>query len=612
MRRYSLLPILIFVFAISAQPGSSISLLEGLSNLLYNIRYLPIGLVQFLYDDFQFSRQEFPDTDVPNNSEFDFIVVGAGSAGSIISARLTEDNFTVLLVEAGGPEHLLYDIPLAALFYQFSALNWDFRTEPSDKYCRGMVENRCAWVRGRVMGGTSTINAMIVTRGGSADYDAWEAMGNPGWGYKDVLKYFMKIERVLPSKDQNYDYEYRGTEGPIPVGYSYHSPVADAFLQAASDAGFERIDYNGKQHIGFSIIQANIEKGERFSANRAYLRPIRDRKNLVLTRTSLVTKVNMDKGSKRALGVTYLKNGKKITVKARREVILSAGAIQTPQLLMVSGLGPAEELKRHKIEVIKDIPGVGQNLVDHVTYFSHDFVMNTTGLTYRTQDIVKPTDRKLAQYFGKREGFVAGDTAVEAIGYVNVDDLEARDGQSNIENLYLDGSLPFNDRILQRGLLMKPEIFHKTYAKYQNYYSFSIIPVLLKPKSRGEIKLRSSDVRDKPIIIPNYYDHPDDVKTMIKGLKFQLELAKKPSLQKYNATLVPEPIWGCQNYTFMSDDYWECAIRTLTFTFWHFGGTATMGPESNPMSVVDERLKVSCELQSGLNLIQNFWILSSK
>ncbi len=343
---------------------------EGLLNLT-------VGVRKFLRENEQLTSTGLKDITPINNEEYDFIVVGAGSAGATIAARLSEvPDVTVLLIEAGKNENLFMDIPIIVNYLQLSdEVNWKYQTEPSENYCLGMTDYKCNWPRGKVMGGSSVLNYMIATRGDPRDYDNWAAMGNDGWSYKDVFKYFMKLE-TIGIDDLTRDKAMHNTNGPLYIGYpSFHTPLAESFLEAGQELGYPKIDYNADQHVGFSYIQSTTKNGTRMSTNKAYLHPAKKRKNLFLSKLSHVNKVLIDE-NKRAYGVEFTKSNVTIRVTARKEVILSAGAINSPQILMLSGVGPSKHLTEMNIDVVQDAP-VGENLMDHVSYGGLVFLLTS-------------------------------------------------------------------------------------------------------------------------------------------------------------------------------------------------------------------------------------------
>lgn len=298
---------------------------------------------------------------------YDFIIVGGGSAGSVLANRLSENPYwNILLIEAGPDEISLTDMPLMFPTIQLSPFDWQYQTEPGEKYCKSMKEGRCNWPRAKVLGGCSTMNAMLYIRGNRRDYDRWEYLGNPGWGYDDVLPYFKKSEdmRIEEFRDD----EYHGKDGFLTVEhFRYHSAIMDWFLDAAKELGYKVLDVNGEYQTGFTPAHGTLRDGLRCSTAKAFLRPCCNRENLHITLLSTVEKVVIDPESYRATGVVVSKLGAKKTVYADREVILSAGSLQSPQLLMLSGVGPRDHLESLGIPVYVESPGVGIGLLKHLS-----------------------------------------------------------------------------------------------------------------------------------------------------------------------------------------------------------------------------------------------------
>lgn len=295
---------------------------------------------------------------------YDFIIIGGGSSGATIATRLSEiEQWNVLLLEAGPDESFLSEVPMIFPTLQQSKFDWKFKTKKSDRYCLAMNDGQCNWPRGKVLGGSSVLNAMLYIRGNKRDYDHWESLGNPGWSWKHVIHYFKKLENMRDPEFIHSD--MHGTNGPLSVErFKFNSPLVKVFLEAASEMRYLNPynEMNGKQQTGFSKPHGTIRDGLRCSTAKAYLRPAAHRKNLHVALNAFVEKILIDKTTKRAFGCIFKKDNQKYVVFASKEVILSSGAIQSPQLLKLSGVGPQDELLKHNIDVIFHSPGVGENL----------------------------------------------------------------------------------------------------------------------------------------------------------------------------------------------------------------------------------------------------------
>ncbi|XP_018377167.1 PREDICTED: glucose dehydrogenase [FAD, quinone]-like [Trachymyrmex cornetzi] len=537
----------------------------------------------------RFQSQEVSDMTPRHNEEFDFIVIGAGTAGATIAARLSEiSEYRVLLIEAGPHEEFYMDIPaLAPMLSSDSNINWKYKTKPSNKYCLGMKGNSCIYPAGKVIGGSSVLNYMAATRGNAEDYDGWAEMGNEGWAYEDILKYFIKMEAMDISELKSDTY-YHGTNGPVHINYaSPYTPLAEAFLEAGKELGYSLVDYNGKNQIGFSYLQFTIMNGTRMSSNRAYLHPIHDRKNLYVTLESTATKLLIDSRTKRAIGVEFVKHNQTTRVFASKEVILCAGAIKSPQLLMLSGIGPANHLCELGINVIQNAP-VGKNLMDHATFYGLTWTSNAS-MNSQFSELFNLINPHVTDCLTKTDCLIPLTSRAEALGFINTKQSKKRNGLPDIELIFASGPL-IEDFILSRLLDYKDPLRQE--RKYCDGHDWFLAPILLKPKSRGQLTLLANDINVKPNIVPNYFSNPDDVKTMIAGIRTALSIGRTSAMQTFDSKLSNYTYTECNDYEYDSDAYWECALRITTSTIFHYSGTCKMGARGDPTAVVDPKLKV--------------------
>ncbi|MHC2253969.1 choline dehydrogenase-like flavoprotein [Bradyrhizobium embrapense] len=487
---------------------------------------------------------------------FDFVVVGAGSGGCAVAGRLSEDPATsVAVLDAGGKnDNWVVTTPGAIILMLSGKLNnWAFDTVPQ-KGLNGRIGYQ---PRGKGLGGSSAINAMVYIRGHRADYDHWASLGNTGWSYADVLPYFKRSEH-----NTELDGEYHGKGGPLNVtGLQSDNPVKEMFLQGAREAQFRiRDDFNGAEQEGLGIYQVTQRNGERWSAARGYIHPHMGRRpNLRVETQAQATRILFE--GKRAVGVEYMQGKEKKVLRARREVILSAGAFQSPQLLMLSGVGDAAALGKHGIASVHQLPGVGQNLQDHPD-FVFGFASDAPYFSGLSWGGIGRIIKGIGQYRRERRGPMTSNVA-ECGGFLKTrPDLDVPD--------------------IQLHFCMAMVEDHGRKPRWGTGFSCHVC--LLRPASRGNVWLNSADPLAAPAIDPNFFGEDSDVETMVAGFKMTKRLLDTPALR----ALQQKDMFTSDVRT---DDDIRNVLRARSDTVYHPVGTCRMGT-NDPLAVVDPKLRV--------------------
>ena len=512
------------------------------------------------------------------NKSYNYVIVGGGTAGSVLASRLSENSEnTVLLLEAGGDytENSLFHIPRKFMELQKTSADWEFYTVPQKHACLGLREHRSFWPQGKVLGGTNILNCVQYTRGNRHDYDAWESLGCADWGYRNVLPYFLKSEDILIKGLKSSSYHKTG--GYIAVSGGAITSMAEAFLQAGQEIGYDVIDYNGQTQEGFSEIQITVRNGVRSSTALEFLGKNGNRDNLHISINSFVSKVHIDNNE--AMGVYVIRDGRKHYIAANKEVIVSAGAVNSPKLLMLSGIWPKANLESLNIPVHADLP-VGDNLQDHMILFL-SVGSNSSKEVGRTQEVnwISELQYKL---FGTG---ILSRPFVEATAFLcsHSRSKSMTDCVPEIQFMLANSVQDFVDL---NGNISKESI------KALNPSGFTTGIVLLHPKSVGTLELASADPFDYPLIDPNYLTDMTDISSFIRGVGIWEEYVLSPSMQKLGINLDTMKYPFCSQHAFRSDSYWECIIRHLAVTGNHPVGTCKMGKESDKTAVVDAHLKV--------------------
>ena len=490
--------------------------------------------------------------------EYDYIIVGAGSAGCILADRLSAcGNYAVLLLEAGGSDNSLMISMPTALSYPMNSkkYNWGYKSQP-EPYLNHRIMD-CP--RGKVLGGSSSINGMAFVRGNRRDYDQWESLGARGWSYEECLPYFKKLENW-----QGEASDYRGKAGKIGVSCGNDmrlNPLYEAFIQAGQEAGYPRFtDYNAAQQEGFGPMQMNVDGGVRASTSRAYLRPALRRKNLTLFKKAYVQKILMEGKTAKAVVAQY--RGVERVITARREIILSAGAIGSPQILQLSGIGPADVLREAGVDVVHELPGVGANLQDHLeVYFQYKCTQKIT-LNSRLGLVSKACIGAEWLFFktglGRTNHF-------EACGFIP---SSAKKQWADIQYHFLPAAIRYDGHAAFDG----------------HGYQVHVGPN--KPASRGHVKIMSNQAKDHPVILFNYLHSKEDIQEWRQAIRITRNVLEKPALAPYRGGEI-QP--GSNVHTDEDIDAW---VRENVESAYHASCTCKMGSENDELSVLSPDCKV--------------------
>ncbi|KAK4878241.1 hypothetical protein RN001_010747 [Aquatica leii] len=506
--------------------------------------------------------------DLKHGEEFDFIVVGAGSAGSVVANRLSENSkWKVLLIEAGTYPSSTSEIPSVSITNQDTDEDWQYETLPSIN-STNRKKGRCP--RGKGLGGSSLLNFMIYFRGNRYDHDNWAKAGNIGWDYDSVTKYYEKFENHQLKITQN----------------MHQHPIVDEIIQ-----GFKTLqlynEFNAENLIGFLKTRFTISNGTRSNSAKAFLSPIKDRKNLYVVLNAQVSRLLINAETREVSGVELRLNNSLIHVISKKEVILSAGTINSPQILMNSGIGPKNHLQCLGINLVKDLR-VGDNLQDHVMFSGLFYNVGPKAL-HNQPDAID----SLYQYFMHRTGPLSGVTTGPFHGFINHKFEENRPSLQFYPFFYYRNQLSSHrSSKLHREHGVSERVTMTQQNQNQKSHNFHILPAVSYPKSKGRVLLRSGNPFDKPLIYPNHLGNDEDVQTLVEGIKIIQSLVKTDAMRVHKPELVKPELPECEPFIFDSDEYWACAVKHLSITIYHLAGTCKMGPKWDHNAVVDHRLRV--------------------
>jgi choline dehydrogenase len=491
-----------------------------------------------------------------NDVGFDYVIVGAGSAGCVLADRLSEDGrSTVLVLEYGGSDRAFVIQMPAALSIPMNSktYDWGYRTEPEPN----LGGRRLHCPRGKVLGGSSSINGLVYVRGHPLDFERWEEEGANGWGYANVLPYFRRAESFRGGDDA-----YRGRDGPLATSRGLkHNPLYDAFIEAGRQAGYPvSADLNGEQQEGFGGFDMTVKDGVRWSTANAYLKPAMKRPNLAVVTHALVTRIAFD--GRRAIGVQYRRGGRDHLAKARRDVILAGGAINSPQLLKLSGVGPAAELRVLGVDVVADRPGVGENLQDHLEFYFQ--VASKKPITLYAHTGLFARGLVGVQWMLKGRGLGASNH-FEAGGFIR---SHAGVRYPDIQFHFLPMAVAYDGSSLAK----------------EHGFQAHVGP--MRSKSRGWVRLRSADPAEAPLIQFNYLSHPDDWAEMRACVRLTREIFAQEAFDPYRGREI-QPGVDC-----VSDEGIDAFVRGRAESAYHPSCTCRMGSAKDPLAVVDPETRV--------------------
>ena len=562
----------------------------NLGILILIVTGLPLALYINLTPILQSLWARFVLPGVPDKAEFDFVIVGAGSAGSVVAGRLAEHGHQVLLIEAGGPSNWLMQIPGLYPAFQRTAYDWQYKIEPQ-KYAplKGIQNGAGNWPRGKGLGGSSLLNYMQYMRGHPRDYDEWVDLGAEGWSYQEVLPYFKKSERLHESPE-DVNSKYHGESGPMSVRRmpDVSCPMGRIIEASLDDVltDMKRGDCNAENQNVIWRTQTNLKSGRRADAFSSFAAPYEGKGLTVLTYAH-ATKIIFE--GLEAKGIEVERFGQSLQYFAKKEVIVSTGAIASPQLLMLSGIGPKKHLQEHGIKPLLDKPGVGANLQDHLLHFLEAFTEDESQERLGVSPFTATNPKNYWDWFTKHPyNGPLGDILIGSGAFPYMNSTDDKYQRPEIQLVLLPSTLQVEYGTMHGLNLNLSKEYLEVYSNERGKDGMSFAFCTLRPKSIGTIKLASNNPMDHPIIDPEYLKDPEDMKVAIDGLKLSKKILDSEHYKKVGVK--HRPLHFCKHLKLWSDEYYKCMAENLAVTAYHPVGTCKMG--TDPMAVVDPKLRL--------------------